>query len=242
MNPPLNLITGTFYTLPLMMVFNIIFLAIIFTRKRMLPYYPLFKVYGLLALAQDVLSILLFSPNILFGFIMLVAFFESVAFYSFFRFHARSNQIQNRMTMIRNIFIIFSVLLVASTFFLLPASYIRLISNYYVVACNLVNLILAFLYIYNFLLQPSRSSLLHQSSFWINIGILLLNSLEIPLFLSNHYLDSNHIYSFQAYCLALGFLAYCVMFTCFTIGLLCPENGKGKPLDEPMNILSMASK
>src|SRR5687767_289938 len=146
------------------------------------------------------------------------------------------------MTMTRNIFIIFSVLLVASTFFLLPASYMRLISDNYVVACNLVNLILAFLYIYNFLLQPSRSSLLHQSSFWINIGILLLNSLEIPLFLSNHYLDSNHIYSFQAYCLALGFLAHCVMFTFFTIGLLCPENGKGKPLDEPMNILSMASK
>jgi hypothetical protein len=87
MNPPLNLITGTFYTLPLMMVFNIIFLAIIFTRKRMLPYYPLFKVYGLLALTQDVLFILLFPPNILFGFIMLVAFIESIAFYSFFRFH-----------------------------------------------------------------------------------------------------------------------------------------------------------
>ena len=241
MNTPLNFLADTFYTLPLMMLFNIIFLLVLFTRKARLPYYSLFKFYGFLALMQDVLSILYISRGFLYGTIMMVAFIELAAFYSFFGFYARSEKIKDRIAKTRNIFIICSLLLVPGITLLLPDSYLGLISDYYVVICNLINLVPAFLYVLNFLLQPSGVSLLHQSSFWIYAGILFLNSLEIPLFLTNYYLDSNRIYSFQDYCFTMNFLAYCILFFCFIIGLLCRTN-KGKIHNEsPLNAMLIHS-
>jgi hypothetical protein len=215
-----------FYTLPIMICCNILFLAILFTRKKQFPYFTAFKLYGLITLIQDFLSFFYITSKILYIATIFVALIELISFYIYYSFLIKDLIIQKKIIKAGAIFISVSVLLIIYTIFIVPKSQVNEILSYYVVICNLINVAPAFFFIYHMFLKPSVPSLLRNPPFWIIIGILILNSIEIPIFLIQHYLKSNHMTWLFSIIYSLNYVAYCILFITFSISLLCHNNPK----------------
>lgn len=242
----LNELDKSFYTMPLMIVLNILFLIVALRSRSAEKVYNIFIIYGALFLVENIAGICLtlfdkvliktgsFKATVGAYSMLCFVLIEFIVFYLFFYHQFNNKRIQNKITVTGKIYTAVAVLFTLyASIFPFPLT-IKSLTAYIYVTSSILILIPAFYYFYTLFIEPPTKNLLQESSFWITTGIAFLHSLNIPLFLIENYLLKKFItiwYSMYS----INYIAYCFLFILLIISLLCDKDYKNQ---KPVNHLS----
>ena len=235
MNNLLSILEKSFYTLPVMILLNALFLFLAFFHKFKERSVRLFILYAAASLAQDLLCIFLILANrtlikdsatiSLIDNYSIIAFIqiEFVTFYMYFYSQFQSTRVKRRISVIGKAFLLISVLAsIYVCFFTSPITIGKFESCLSVTSSSLL-LIPSFYYFYTLFIEPPLKNLLKEPSFWITTGIAFLHGLNIPLFFTeNYFLKEFSTVWYNVY--SINYIAYCFLFILFIISLLCDRD------------------
>jgi hypothetical protein len=229
-------LVGTFerslYTIPLMIVLNIIFLIIAYGRRSKEKWKTLFIIYGITAILQDFIStfvlwarkLLIEDPQIInLTNDLSVSIFipiEFTIFYSFFYYQFSQRRTKKLIVLTGKIYCLSAFIISLLIFFFEPNNTLKIVEGYLSVTASILILIPSFYYFYTLFTTPPDKNLLHEPSFWITTGIAFLHGLNIPVFLLyTFFINEYTLYS-------INYIAYCILFILFIISLLCNKKQK----------------
>jgi hypothetical protein len=204
----------------IMIICNLVFLVVTFIHKNKLRRFSLFKVYGIVAIVEDVLALgpapAQYTHFTMFAF----TFIETIAFYSVLYNRTSNNSLRRTLPLLGKIFTIATTLLVLFVFTALEFWATSAVVSYYIVLCNFINLAAALYYLYRLVAFPTEIPLTQDPAFWICVGILVLSALDIPVFLMSSYLEYNDLHWAMRWCYVGNAIAYSFLFICLTISCL----------------------
>jgi len=235
MNYLSSILERSFYTLPLMIFLNALFLVLASLQKIKEKRIRIFILYPAVSLAQNLLYIFLMLANgtiikdhdtisllddySIIGFTQI----EFLTLYMYFYFQFQSALIKRKILMIGKVFLTTGILLsIYICFFTSPAT-IGKFGSYLSVTSSFLLLIPSFYYFYTLFIEPPVKNLLKEPSFWITTGIAFLHGLNIPLFFTENYLIKEFTtvwYSLYS----INYIANCILFILFIISVLCNRN------------------
>ncbi|HEX6432261.1 MAG TPA: hypothetical protein VF008_31430 [Niastella sp.] len=235
----LNELDKSFYTMPLMILLNILFLIVALRNRSAKKANTIFIIYGALFLVENIAGICIslfdkvlikndsFTTTIGAYSVLCFVQIEFIVFYSFFYYQFNNKRIQNKIAVTGKIYAAAAVLFTLYvSIFPFPLT-IKNLTAYIYVTSSILILIPAFYYFYTLFLEPPTKNLLQEPSFWITTGIAFLHSLNIPLFLIEKYLLNKFIpvwYSMYS----INYIAYCFLFILLIISLLCDKEYKSQ--------------
>jgi hypothetical protein len=235
----LNELDKSFYTMPLMIVLNVLFLIVALRNRPAEKTYAIFIIYGALFLVENIAGICIslfdkvlikngsFTATV--GSYSMLCFvqIEFIVFFLFFYYLFNNKRIQYKIAATGKIYAATAVLLTLyASIFPFPFT-IKNLTPYLSVTSSILILIPAFYYFYTLFLEPPTKNLLQEPSFWITTGIAFLHSLNIPLFLIENYLLKKFItvwYSMYS----INYIAYCFLFILLIISILCDKDYKSQ--------------
>jgi hypothetical protein len=229
--------SNTFYTEPLMILLNVLFLILAIRLKPGDKKFRVFIVYAIAALLQDVIcmgvsltdltafELGIFSFKLISTATIIFIQIEFFIFYRFFNWEFKSKQVQKLAQTSSNIFILLSLLCSLYFIFFTPYKTIHVFLGYLSAISSVLQLILAFYYFYTLFKEPPVKNLLREPSFWIATGIAFVHGLNIPLFLMNDFL-MNRFNTLWFHLYTINFIAYCFLFVLLIISLLCDKPDK----------------
>lgn len=233
-----NILEKTFYTLPLMVLLNVLFLVLALRYKPKERKYKIFIWYGGGALLQDMLCIFLMLANktlikdhsiiVLIDECSITCFtqLEFGIFYTFFYAQFNNPRIKRAISLTGKTFVLTAIFVSLYTILFASSSVIEKFEGYLSVASSFLLLTPAIYYFYTLFAEPPIKNLLREPSFWITTGIVFLHGINIPLFFAESYLLKEfttvwyNLYS-------INYIAYCFLFILLIISLLC-KTGKDK--------------
>jgi hypothetical protein len=239
-----NILEKTFYTLPIMVLLNVLFLVLALWYKPKERKYKIFVLYGAAALLQDMLCIFLMLANktlikdpntiVLIDECSITCFtqLEFALFYTFFYAQFNNSRIKHAISLTGKAFVLTTILISIYTILFASSSVIKKFEGYISVTSSFLLLIPAIYYFYTLFAEPPIKNLLREPSFWITTGIVFLHGINIPLFFAESYLLKEftavwyNLYS-------INYIAYCFLFILLIISLLC-KTGKKKTKNEFM--------
>jgi hypothetical protein len=233
----LNELDKSFYTMPMMIVLNILFLIVAWRNRSAEKVYNIFMIYGVLFLIENIAGICLslfdkvliknssFTTTVGAYSVLCFVVIEFIVFYSFFYYQFNNKRIQNKIAVTGKIYAATAVsFTLYASIFPFPLT-IKNLTAYIYVTSSILILIPAFYYFYKLFIEAPTKNLLQEPSFWITTGIAFLHSLNIPLFLIENYLLKKIItvwYSMYS----INYIAYCFLFILLIISLLCDKHYK----------------
>lgn len=221
----------SYYTIPLMVLLNLLFLLVALRYKSAARGVKLLIGYGALSLLADFFDLIITTISLDPKTIQLLSDYkilcfiqiEFIIFYVFFYLQFPNKKVQKKIAVTGKIFALITLLTgLYAAIAPLPLPLKRL-SGYISVTESILILIPSFYYFYFLFLEPPVKNLVQEPSFWITTGIAFLHSLNLSNFLIDNYLsfvfDSvwPGIYS-------LNYIAYCFLFILFIISLLCSSS------------------
>lgn len=222
----------SFYTMPLMIALNILFLVIAVKYRSYEKSFKVFILYGLLFLIENTagITLSLFDKVVIkntalttrLGEYSTLVFvqIEFVAFYVFFCHQLSQQRIQNKIAVTGKVYALATMLVTLATCFNAVPFTIKDLTAYISIANSIMVLIPAFYYFYTLFVEPPVKNLLQEPSFWITTGIAFLQAINIPIFLIENYLIKQFLtvwYSMYS----ISYIAYCILFILLIISLLC---------------------
>jgi hypothetical protein len=229
----------SFYTMPLMIVFIVLFLVVAVRYRAPKKTYRFFILYGILFLVENTggIIMLLFDKVLIknntftstLGNYSVLCFLqiEFLIFYTFFYYQFSQKHIQHKIAVTGKGCSLAVVLLTAyAGIFPFPLT-IKSLTAYISVFNSVLILIPAFYYFYTLFIEPPTKNLLHEPTFWITTGIAFLHGLNIPLFFIETYAIKQFIVVWYSI-YSINYIAYCVLFILLIISLLCkrPYNNR----------------
>jgi hypothetical protein len=230
----LNELDKSFYTMPLMIVLNMLFLIVALRKRPTEKVYTIFIIYGALFLVENIAGICLslfdkmliknssFTTTVSAYSVLCFVLIEFIVFYSFFFYQFNNKRIQNKIAVTGKIYAAAAVLLTLYASIFPFALTIKNLTAYIYVTSSILILIPAFYFFYTLFIEPPVKNLLQEPSFWITTGIAFLHSLNIPLFLIENYFLKKFItvwYSMYS----INYIAYCFLFILLIISLVCDK-------------------
>lgn len=223
-----EILSISFFTIPVMVLCNIVFLAIGLRQWKRLGMYWIFIVYGICAIVQDVvaLNFIAGAEKEKYGFIWISIFLfitiEFITFYAFFYSVFKGLRIQKWIQRVGIAYVCTSFIALFYLLVIRKADGFELI-DYYTLSTSFLVLLPAFYYFYYLFILPPTKDLAKDRTFWINVGIIFIQGILIPLYSFEDYIANelgvwDKIYS-------INYMAYSVMFLLFSVGMLCGRKG-----------------
>jgi magnesium-transporting ATPase (P-type) len=228
----------TFYTEPIMILLNILFLILALKFNVRDKKYRIFILYGVAALLQDMVNIGVsltkytdletgkLGVRLIDIAVIVFIQIEFIVFYTFFYWQFEGKQMQKNIKIGGYSIIFLSMLCSLNCIFFMPNNTMHVFLSYFSVSFSVLQLLPAFYYFYILFNDPPVKNLLREPSFWITTGIAFLHGLNIPLF----WVDNYVMQLFSPIWLPLysiNIIAYCFLFVLFIISLLCDKPIKG---------------
>jgi hypothetical protein len=221
----------SFYTIPLMILLNILFLLIAFRYKSKAKSRRILILYAVVSLLANLLDVCLIAitqnqkiTHLTDDYtILYFSQIEFIIFYIFFFKQFPNKTVQKKIAVTGKIVALLTLLLALyAIIFPFPLT-IRRLSGYISVAESILILIPSFYYFYFLFLEPPEKNLLQEPSFWITTGIAFLHTLNLSNFLIDNYLSIIFNYVWPGV-YSTNYIAYCFLFILFIISWLCQKD------------------
>lgn len=219
----------SFYTMPLMIVLNIVFLLAAIRYRSVERSYRIFVLYATLFLIENVAGFITqatFWQTIGAFAVLCFTLVEFSVFYYFFCQQLNRQPIRNKLVTIGQCYLPATILLTLyASLFPFPLS-IKSLTAGISFTNSLLILIPACYYFYTLFIEPPLKNLLHEPGFWITTGITFLHALNIPILFIENYIFKQQPTTVWTSISPINYIAYCILFILLIISLLCKGENK----------------